>query len=75
MGGKPFRFTGESYAAGRSGVYRLRRKTEFEQVSVPKSKWRFRAVVCREFLPKEEQYRQDFTRLRNVEKELSDSLK
>ena len=63
MSRKPFRFTGESYEADRSGGFRLRRKAVFERIPAPGNACRFRTVSGREELPREEQRKRDEARL------------
>lgn len=70
MGKKLFRFTAQSYAADDSGAFRLRREAVFESIPEPKGGG-FRTVSDREYLPREEQLRQDEERLRRAEREWS----
>ncbi|QNK40059.1 hypothetical protein [Caproicibacter fermentans] len=67
---KPFRFTGECYSADRSGNFSLRSRAEFEQLSGPGSGG-FRVVGRREYLPREEQLRQDRERMERAEREMN----
>lgn len=75
MKGATFRFTAQSFSKDGSGAFRLRKETVFQQESSQKPGYCFHTASCREFIPGEEQTREDAERIGRVEKELNGQLK